>query len=207
MHTRGKAWPTATKPSHVPSQGPQCIFFGENDSSRKPQQLSLQSFVIVSFRAFPHGDRTLPEVNVLLNQSAAAAGNKIPPPPRLVGSSLLLPFHDSRRVFSFFFFSLRLPVKVLRPPSTLGAWPLKAPRPHLEERRGRRSPARGNALFRRAEECVMRRSAEGLLPVRCFLFLFVEWGHESQVGPAVARLPCLISETGFNTVVYVWTSD
>lgn len=103
VHTRGKAWPTATKPSHVPSQGPQCIFFGENDSSRKPQQLSLPSFVIVSFRAFPHGDQTLPEVNVLLNQSAAAAGNKIPPPPRLVGSSLLPPFHDSRRAFSFFF--------------------------------------------------------------------------------------------------------
>lgn len=89
---------TAAKPSHVSSQGPQRIFLGENYSSQKTQKRFLPSFVIVSFRAFPLRDRTLPEVNVLLNQSATA-GNKIPPPPRLVGSSRLPPFHDSRRAF------------------------------------------------------------------------------------------------------------
>lgn len=73
---------TATEPSHVPSQGSQRIFPGETRSSEGGRQRFLRSFVIVSFRAFPLRDGTLPEVNVLLNQSAAA-GNKIPLPPRL----------------------------------------------------------------------------------------------------------------------------
>ncbi|XP_063142185.1 coiled-coil domain-containing protein 77 isoform X2 [Rattus norvegicus] len=60
-------------------------------------------------------------------------------------------------------FFLSLPVKVLHSPSTLGAWPLMAPRPLLE-RRGRSYPARWNALFRRAEECVMPQRAEVVLP-------------------------------------------
>lgn len=188
---------TATKPSHVPSQGPQRIFSGENRSSERARRRFLRSFVIVSFRAFPLRDGTLPEVNVLLNQSATA-GNKIPPPRRSSRATPFpfLPFRAARLAFA-----PTSPVKVLRTPSTPGARPPEAPRPLLEERRGRSWPARWNALFRRAEECVMPRRGEVPLPVRRFLFLFVCcWGgrgNENKVGCSGAALPCLFSETCF----------
>lgn len=140
----GRGWVTATEPAHVPSQGPQSIFSGANRSSQKAQKRFLRSFVIVSFRAFPLRARTLPEVNVLPNQSAAAAGNRVPPPHthtpprRLVGAFLLPPFHGSPA-----WLLLRLPAQVPRPPSTLGAWPRKAPRARLEGRRAREAGPQG----------------------------------------------------------------
>lgn len=39
----------------------------------------------------------------------------------------------------------------------------------------------------------MPQRAEGLLPVRWFLFLFVWRGRDIKVGLAVAGLPCLVS--------------